>query len=405
MLSDDTLEKLMLPILRRQEKLNNYIIGVICQRIRDFGTVNASDLAKLRNLMYIGGDMIKIEDEIARITKLNVADIKDILYTSSEELYGDSKDFFEYRGMSFVPLAENKPLQALVTAISNETAGSYINISNTESYVIKDLRGNKKPLSIRDTYVRIVDEAVQAVKSNVMDYQTAIRHSMQQLIDSGVRNYSYNPETGRTHVTYPSGYTKRIDSALKQNILDGIKALNQQMQDEVGKQFNADGVELSVHQFPAPDHTPVQGHIFYNAEYNKLQNGEDFKDVNGQQFTGFERAIGMWNCRHFAFSIIVGVHPPNYTQKQLDKILADNESGYTYKGKHFTMYQCTQLQRKYELEIRRAKDGWVAAKQLNDKELMNKYKSKVNQYTNEYKVFSKACGLKIKYNNLLVTGY
>ena len=405
MLSDDALEKLMLPILRRQENLNNYIIGIIANRIRRFGTVNASDLARLKNMMYIGGDMIKIENEIARVTKLNTNDIRDILYTAAEDLYGDSKDFFEYRCMSFIPIQENAPVMTLVKAISNETAETYINLSNTRSFVIRDLWGNKGYLPIRDTYINIIDEAVQSVKANLEDYQSAIRRSMSRLIDSGVRQFGYDPQTGRTFVNYESDYTRRLDSAVRQNILDGVKAINQQLQDEVGKQFGSDGKELSVHAFPAPDHAPVQGHVFYNAEYDKLQNGEDFEDVDGNSFIGFERSIGMWNCKHFAFSIIVGVHPRNYTQEQLDAILANNEKGYIYNGRHFTGYQCTQMQRKYETEIRKAKDGYIAAETVGDNVLKDKYHSRVMQYMNEYKAFSKGCGLRMKYDKIYVAGY
>ena len=55
------------------------------------------------------------------------------------------------------------------------------------------------------------------------------------------------------------------------------------------------------------DQGQCQGHQFTNEEWEKLQNSEDFTDVNGQRFTGVERVIGMWNCRHVARSIFVGV--------------------------------------------------------------------------------------------------
>ena len=118
-----------------------------------------------------------------------------------------------------------------------------------------------------------------------------------------------------------------------------------------------------------------------------------------------ERAIGMWNCRHFTFSVIIGVYPPNYTQEQLDKILRENEKGYAYNDKHYTMYQCTQLQRQYELEIRRAKDGYIAAQALGDEQLAEEYRNRVNQQMLEYKAFSEDAGLSIKYNNIRVDGY
>ena len=413
MLSDDALENLVRPIMQRQENINNYIIGLIADRINKIGTINASDVAKLYEMMNIGGDMRFIQKALASATKMSVNEIKSILYDAADELYGDARKYYEHRGLPYVPLYENTYLNSIVDAISLETVGTFENLSNTTGFIMWK-NGERTPLTIRDAYTQIVDEAIQAVKGNVTDYNSAIRRSMKQLIDSGVRSFGYDtdPESdqfGRTFVTYSpeSGrtYTRRLDSAVRQNILDGVKAINQRMQDAIGEQIGADGKEISVHRYPAPDHAPVQGHIFTEDEYDKLQNVEESEDVNGNKFPPMERAIGMWNCKHFTFSIIIGVYPPNYTQDQLDKILAENEKGLVYEDKHYTMYQCTQLQRKYETEIRKAKDGYIAAEKLGDDELMDYYHGKVNQLMNEYQDFNKHSGLSFKYSRIEVQGY
>ena len=277
MLSDEAIEKLALPIVQRQEKINNYIIGIIAERIKKIGTINASDVLKLSEMMNIGGDMRLIEKALASATKMNVNETKNILYEAADSMYGDARKYYEFRGLPFIPLSENTTLNSLVEAISSETAGSFVNLSNTTGFIM--WRGGVKvPMTIRETYIQIVDEAIQAVKSGVTDYNSAIRRSVNQMINSGIRsiNYNGNPKSdyfGRTFVTYApdSGrhYTRRLDTAVKQNVLDGVKAINQQLQDAIGEQINADGKEISVHRFPAPDHAPVQGHIFYNDEYEQ----------------------------------------------------------------------------------------------------------------------------------------
>ena len=413
MLSDDALENLIRPIMQRQEDINNYIVGLIAKRINEIGRVNASDVAKLYNLMNTGGDMLYIQKALANATKMNANEIKSVLYKAAEENYGDARKWYEYRGLSYVPLNENTYLNSLVEAISAETVGTYENLSNTTGFIMW-ANGQREAMPIRNAYTRIVDEAVQAVKANVTDYNSAIRRSIKQMIDSGVRSISYDKDPnskqfGRTYVTYApeSGrrYTRRLDTAIRMNILDGVKAINQRMQDAIGEQVGADGKEISVHRFPAPDHAPVQGHIFSNAEYEKLQSEQQSRDINKNVFPPMERAIGMWNCRHFTFSVVIGVYPPNYTQEQLDKILKENQKGYTHNGQHYTMYQCTQLQRQYELEIRRAKDGYIAAQALGDEKLADEYRGRVNKQMQEYKAFSTACNLSIKYNNIRVHGY
>jgi hypothetical protein len=218
---------------------------------------------------------------------------------------------------------------------------------------------------------------------------------MQQLVDSGIRKMYWD-----------SGYTQRLDTAVRRNLLDGVRAINQGVQDETGKQFGADGKEISVHANSAPDHEPVQGHQFTNKQYERLQNQQSFIDTYGIKFSPIERAIGTLNCRHFTYSIIIGFAKPNFSLKQLEKMKEDNAKGYTTPdGKHYTMYECTQRQREMETLIRKNKDGQIAAKASGDINLARKYQTKVDAYSKKYKEFSNACGLSPKMSKCRVAGY
>ena len=178
------------------------------------------------------------------------------------------------------------------------------------------------------------------------------------------------------------------------------------MEDEIGKQIGADGKELSVHINCALDHEPIQGHRFTNEEYDKLQNNESFEDLNGKKFDALDRIIGIWNCRHFAYSIIIGVSKPRYTQKQLDEYIRKNHEGYVLpNGKHITMYECTQMQRQIETKIRYAKEAQMAYKQAGNIDDARKARRNVVRLTEQYKIFSKNCGLKISKDRMSVPGY
>ena len=419
MLSDEAIDKLIQPIIQRQININNYVIGIIAERIKEIGKVKPSDLHKLEALMRSGSDVQKINKRLAELTKLQVADIQRIIKDVAVDSYLDMKRFYDYRELPFIPYKENTQLQKVVNSIAKQTSNTYKNLSKSQAFMIRDLKNPKvlKPTSISDTYKTIIDEAVQASQTASIDYNTAMRRSMKQLIDSGIRNVSYNTESGRV-------YTQRLDTAVRRNILDGIRAINQGVQDETGKQFGADGVEITVHEYPAPDHAPVQGHQFTLEEYSKIsptpsilsdesidtsnyeKTDSVLYDVDGREYEVFERKIGTLNCRHFTFSIIIGVFPPNYTNKQLKQVLDRNEKGYTMSnGKHLTMYQCTQKQREFETKIRWAKDGQIAARKAGDEDLAKEYQAKINRYTAEYKAFSNACGLTVKNRNMQVSGY
>ena len=97
---------------------------------------------------------------------------------------------------------------------------------------------------------------------------------------------------------------------------------------------------------------------------------------------------------------------PTYTQKQLNKILEDNERGYTDEnGKHRTLYECTQIQRRYEREIRNAKNKYLYGKALNDKAMMARARNSVGTLTTRYKQFSNKCGIPTKLERIRVKDY
>lgn len=401
MLSEDALENLILPIVARQEAINNFVIQTIAKRVKEIGHLLPSDVYKLERLYKSGADVKLINKEIARLTNLNEKEIKKIIKEVAKDAYKDAKPFYDYRHKSFIPFEKNEALQEVVKAVQNQTVETYMNLSKAQAFMLRDLKNPKRliPTPLAKAYHTIIDEAVQASQQGVVDYNTAMRRTLKQLNESGIRNVVYNTESGRT-------YSQRLDTAVRRNVLDGIRAINQNMQDEIGKQLNTDGKEISVHANSAPDHEPIQGHQFTNEEYEKLQNNEPFEDVDGEKFGAIERPIGVLNCMHYTFSIIIGVEKPNYTKEQLQKFIEHNQKGYTTKsGKHYTMYECTQHQRELETKIRRAKDGQMMAVEAGDMKLIEEYQTKVAKITDKYNQFSKACGLSPKLDRTRVVGY
>ena len=47
MLSEDAIQNLIKPIIDRQEKINEYVIKTICDRIKEIGSLTPSDAYKL----------------------------------------------------------------------------------------------------------------------------------------------------------------------------------------------------------------------------------------------------------------------------------------------------------------------------------------------------------------------
>ena len=67
------------------------------------------------------------------------------------------------------------------------------------------------------------------------DYESVTRRIINKTVSNGLR------------VVYASGLTRRLDSALKLNLIEGIRRLNSGIREEAGKQFGADGVQIDAH--------------------------------------------------------------------------------------------------------------------------------------------------------------
>ena len=399
MLSESTLDKLVQPIVNRQEAINTYVITKIAQSVREIGTISPSEINRLKLLVEYGADIREMNAELARLSGVQVREIKSTIKTVAVKTNLDAKPLYDYRHKSFIPYEKNTKLQNMVKIVGDRTAGTYENLSHSRAtgFLIRDLQhpGVLRFQTIDNTYQSVIDEAIQASASGVVDYRTAMRRTLKQLADSGIRRLSWD-----------SGYTQRLDTAVRRNILEGIRAIQQATEDMIGAELGADGKELSVHINCALDHEPFQGHQFTNEEWEKLQNSEDFTDVNGQRFTGVERVIGMWNCRHVARSIFVGVTEPLYSPEELQEFIDDNHKGYTMPdGKHLTLYECTQVQRRLETKIRYAKDEQLVFQQAGNLDAAKIARQKVMQLTQEYYRFSKACGLPIHKDRASVIGY
>lgn len=405
MLNDRDIDKLLEPVINRQKNINNYILRKIAKRIAEIGEVLPSDVGQLERLYQIGADVKEINREIARLTGLQVAEIKRIIKAVAKDAYEGAKPYYDYRKKKFIPFEKNEPVQRMVKAVGEQTGETYKNISKAQAFMLRDKKNRKKfiPTPIAETYQDIVDEAIQATKSGV-DYETAMRKSMKELAESDIRYVTYETESGRV-------FSQRLDTAVRRNLLDGMRAINQKVQEELGKELGMDGVEISVHENSAPDHEPIQGRQFSNEEYAKLNNQEPFESYKAEgqgkeSFSAIKRGIGVLNCRHFAYSIILGAYKPMHTDKELQGFIDRNNEGYTFPdGRHFTMYQCTQYQRELETEIRKAKDKQIFYKTGMQEELALEEQAKVAKLLKQYKAFSDACGLSVKYPKLRVDGY
>ena len=399
MLKDNEIEALIQPYEERQQKLNMYVVNRIATRIGQIGSLSSSDVYRLQQLYKIGEDARLINQEIAKVLNVQVGSVKNTIRKAAIKTYTDAKPFYDYRHKAQIPYEKNIKLQRTVNAISKQTEGTFKNLSNSKAtgFMIRDMKNPQllKFQSVQQTYQSIVDEAVQAVQNKTLDFDTAMSRALKQLNESGLRRAYWD-----------SGYTRRIDSTVRMNILGGIRQINQQVQMQIAQEINADGIELSAHSFSAPDHEPIQGRIFTMKEFDRLQSEMDFEDINHTKFISIRRPIGEWNCKHFTQAIIIAKHKPTWSLQDLEELKQQNAEGYTTKsGKHYTMYECTQIMREYETDIRYAKEGVIMSKNANNERLKAYYEARLLHLNREYNQFCKDCGLRKQRNRTFVPNF
>lgn len=360
-------ELLLEQVTSLMQQTNNDVIAVICNRIKTIGEMSATDAIKLSNMARTT-DLKEIEDILAKNTELSKKAVDEIVEKSAENNDELSAQYYKYAGKT----KNEKVLETIKSRAKKSMSEGLINLSDTTAFIM-----DGKPLNIRETYAKAINSAIYATQQGLTDYNTAIRTTVRNLADSGLRV-----------VDFDSGYHRRLDSQARMNILDGMRQLNQEYRKEQGQEFGADGVEISVHGMCAPDHQDIQGQQYSKEDFEKLQ-------------SRLLRPIGTLNCQHTTFPIILGVSKPAYTKKRLKEIKAQSNAPVQYtdklgNDKVVSAYDSTQKQREQETIIRRLKDRREAFRASGDDDEVAKLNKQITAQSRYYRKMSAEVGLEPK---------
>lgn len=373
----------------RFNKYNTKVLKALGEAIKQFDGLTPSEAHKLAQELRYSTEIDQLLNELAELSGKSAKEFDEVLDKVAKENVGFAEAYYEAKGKEFIPYEDNKPLQRYVETIKKETKGTFKALSKSKQigFTLRLPNGKLAYKPLKDTFNDLLDEAVYNVSSGVADYQSAMRSTIKQLADSGVKIHEEK-------IGYASGYNRRIDSTVRQNVLTGVRMVNIGIQERIGDELGSDGVEISAHSPCADDHLPYQGRQFSKKEFEKINSSLD-------------RPIGDrgYNCRHFIFSVILGVNRPSYTNKQLKGLREDSLREVEYEGKKYTAYECTQVQRKLETEIRKQKDRQIIARSSGDKTEIANAQQKISQLTSKYNDFSQKAGLDTYKNRLTVSGF
>jgi len=379
MLTEKELEAAIKRIIGRLDEVNRLYIKKIAAQLLKIGELNASSINRIIVMTEMGADVREISRELAQATAMNIRDVYQIYQAALSDSYTDPRFAAALQSQPLTP-EQNTRITQFAQNVSTQTAQTMMNLSNTTS--------------IMPTYKDAVDRAIVATSMGLTSYKEAAREIIRDVGTNGLQVY------------YESGYHRRLDSAVRQNIIDGVNQINQNASLAMGEALGFDAVEISAHANSAPDHEPVQGRVFLKTEFEKMQAGFDFYDIDGNFYEGFRRPIGEWNCMHIAMAFSTQHSKRRYTDEQLKQWQVDNAAGCDIKGKHYSLYQARQLMRQLETKVRREKDAANAARlNGNDMEARRSHQKNINALTKQYYAVAQAAGLKARGDRLSVEGF
>ena len=265
-MTEAELNKALQKIQGRFDDVNQKYIETVAQQILDISELSQSSINLLVVMAEVTSNVDEITQDLMQAANKTKPEVMAIYQKAMLDTYTDPRFTRAFKAGKTVPPRQRAQLVNLTQGIAAQTMMMLDNLSNTTA--------------ISAPYRAAVDKAVLAVSSGMTSYSAATRDAIRQIGYNGLQVY------------YESGYHRRLDTALRQNVIDATRQIAQQCANMVGQSLGYDAKELSAHMNPAPDHEPVQGHILLNAQFELMQSGQPFVDVNGVQYDGFKRPIG-----------------------------------------------------------------------------------------------------------------
>jgi hypothetical protein len=326
---------------------------------------------KMNRLYELGLSKRKIKKLIKNNLSLDSQEINHLYKDVLRKGYARDDSLYKYKGKVRTSFEDNKPLQQLISAIKNQTNDECKNITQSMGFAVKQPDGKLKFKPIADYYQQTLDNAEMQILNGTSDYNTVLKQTVKEMTNSGLRT-----------IDYASGYSSRVDVAARRALMTGFHQVVGKINEENAEQLDTDYFEITYHQGARPSHQVWQGRV-----YSK----EELKTVCGYgEVTGLKGA----NCRHDFHPFIKGVSKRIYTDEELDRMNAKENTPREYNGKSYTTYEATQKQRRLETAMRAQRQEIKLLQEGGaDEDTILAAKARYNKLQNEYVNFSKSMNL------------
>ena len=359
MLSPEYYEGCADDIIELYEQLEDDIISDIVRRIMKTGKVTATARHQIEQLQESGLLYDDILNIIAGQTDATSQHIKALFEDAGVETVSIDNEVYHENGLTPVDIRQSPAMRQTLEAGYRKTLGNMKNLTLTTAN------------TSQTAYINACNQAYMQVTSGAFSYQEAIKQAVQMTAKNGAT------------VLYPSGHTERIDVAVRRAVLTGVGQTCREIGIMNAEECGCDLMEISAHSGARPDHAKWQGQLVSLSGKNAGRTISGKKVLTLRQIGyGQGDGFGGWNCRHDWYPFFEEYSTPNYSKKELQRL---DEKNIQYNGKMYNEYEISQIQRRYEREIRSAKREQsafkVAVQEAKDPDLKQVMQDSLN-YSN-----------------------
>lgn len=356
--------------LYRELQLN--IMEDIVERLSVNKDISRTADWEISRLYELGVAKEVIKRYIKRTLKLTTDEIDGIYSDILAEDYARYEPIYQQQGKSFIPYRENKQLQQLISGIKKQTNGEFQNITQSLGFAVKQPDGTTKFKPIAKYYQDTLDNAAMGMLSGVYDYNTMIKKAVKEMTDSGLRT-----------VDYASGWSNRVDVAARRALMTGFNQVVAKITEDNAVQLATNHFEVTYHRGARPTHQLWQGRVYTMEQLIEI--------------CGYGKVDGLKgaNCYHDFHLFFVGISKRIYTDEELDRMNAEENTPKKYGGKkEYTTYEALQRQRRLETKLRAQRQKIKLLEQggANADDIIAE-KAKYFATSDEYAKFSKAMDL------------
>lgn len=365
--NEEYINKAVEPLLKMYTKIENDLLVMIAEHFKINDEFLNSDYWRIKKLEEMGLFNEEVIEYLAQYSDVTKEEILKALEDIGYHVFDIQKleRAFKNGSLKINPntLLENYTIQNIINNAYDEVSNRFIELSRK----IQD--------STREAYLDIVEQGYLKTSMGTHSYQEAIRESINELGNKGIRTLTYRTVDENDNVVGIRSYD--IESTVRRDILTATRQLSNNINQSVVEELECEYIYLSEHIRCRPTHFDWQGTII---KYQDLIDVTRYGEVDG---------LAGINCAHY-FEAYFG----NARGDELKSIT---------KEEAIRQYNLSQQQRYLERGIRKWKRKVEMFKANGDVDAFNKSKSKVKEWQSRLSNFTKENNLRRDYTREYVT--